>query len=120
MTSDESCESRARSKSIIGGALLILFAAIALWAMRGLDRGTLRMIEPGGLPRAMALGIGGLGVIVLAGGLMKDRGGAVPPVAIRGTVVVLLSMAPPQKLGPDQMRTSGGLRLGAAPRALIS
>lgn len=123
MTSDEIYDGRVRSQSIIGGALLILFAAIALLSMRELDSGTLRMIGPGGLPRAMAIGIGGLGVIVLVGGLLKERGGAVPHVAIRGTVVVLLSIMlfaltiRPFSLGT--LSTPGLGLLGAGPLAIM-
>lgn len=123
MTSDELFESRARSQSIIGGALLILVAAVALWAMRRLDGGTLRMIGPGGLPRAMAVGIGTLGLIVLAGGLLKDRRDAIQPFAIRGTVVVLASIMlfamtiRPFALGA--VSTPGLGLLGAGPLAIM-
>jgi putative tricarboxylic transport membrane protein len=50
------------SKELLAGVTLVAIAAIALYAGRDLEAGTLRAVGPGALPRALA-------VLVLAGGL---------------------------------------------------
>lgn len=91
MISTETAPARG-TQNIAGGALLIAFAGFALWAMGDLDSGSLRVIGPGGLPRAMAYGIGALGLLVLVGGLIRRGGEDVEPFALRGVLVVLAAI----------------------------
>ncbi len=56
------------SKDLLAGLTLVLIAALALFAGRDLDPGTLRAVGPGALPRALALMVlaGGVGFTALA------------------------------------------------------
>lgn len=80
------------SQSLAGGLLLIGFALLALWAGRDLDPGSLRSIGPGGLPRAVAILIGLLGIVVAAMGWRRDAS-RVEAIALRPVLVILLAIS---------------------------
>jgi len=54
-----------------GGLFLLVVAGIALWGGADLSAGTLRQIGPGMLPRALAVLLGILGAILLAGAFVR-------------------------------------------------
>lgn len=84
---------RVRSSSdLLAGACLLALAGLALWSGRGLDAGTLRAMGPGMLPRAVALGIGLVGLAICALALLKD-GPGLGRWPLRGPVAVTLAVA---------------------------
>lgn len=105
-------------ESLAGGLVLIAFALFALWAMRDLDSGSLRQIGSGGLPRAVAILLGLLGVVIAVYGWRSETARFVGP-AVRPVVMILLAIfvftatIRPLALGPV---TTPGLGLvGAGP-----
>jgi hypothetical protein len=80
-----------RDQSFWSGVTLLGFAAVALWAMRDLDSGSLSGLGPGGLPRAAAIFVGALGTLIVVLG-RKGGGEPVGSFGFRGVVVVVLAI----------------------------
>lgn len=78
-------------QSLGGGLMLLGLAGFALWAMNDLDSGALGSLGAGGLPRAtaMLLGIVGLVLVVLG---FRGTGGRLPSFSARGLLVVLAAI----------------------------
>jgi putative tricarboxylic transport membrane protein len=70
------------------GLFLIGIAGIALWQIADLPVGTVRQFGPGMLPRALAVIVGALGLVLFVRAL---RGGAAPAerIALRGPLFVI-------------------------------
>jgi putative tricarboxylic transport membrane protein len=78
-------------RDLLAGASLLGLAALALWASRPLDPGTLRAVGPGLLPRATAIGVGaaGLALVVLSALRAGEGLGRWP---LRGPLFVTLAL----------------------------
>jgi putative tricarboxylic transport membrane protein len=79
------------SKDLLAGFVLVVIAAFALYASKGLESGTLRSVGPGALPRGLAVVVllAGLGFVVAA----LVRGGE--PLGrwpLRGAIFITLSL----------------------------
>lgn len=108
--------------STIGGVALCLIAIVALWAMSDLSAGTLRAIGPAAMPRAIAMGMGVLGVLLCISGI-QGRDDGIEALPVRGTVVILVAIIlfaitiRPVALGP--LTTPGLGLIGAGPIAIL-
>lgn len=80
-----------RGQSFWSGTALIAFAALALWAMRDLESGSLSGLGPGGLPRAAAIFVGALGVLITFRS-RKSPGEPLGTFGFRGVVVVVFAI----------------------------
>jgi putative tricarboxylic transport membrane protein len=78
-------------RDFVAGASLLALAAFALWASAPLDPGTLRAVGPGLLPRAVAVGVGAAGLVVVALSLWKD-GEGLGRWPLRGPLFVFLAL----------------------------
>lgn len=78
-------------RDFLAGASLVALAAFALWAGAPLDAGTLRVLGPGMLPRAVAACVGVAGLAIVAFSLVKGDAplGRWP---LRGPVFVSLAV----------------------------
>jgi putative tricarboxylic transport membrane protein len=91
---EPTARSRATIRSpsdLLAGASLVAVAAFSLWAGRGLDSGTLRMMGPGMVPRAVAVAVGGVGLLLVLMSLLKD-GPSLGRWPLRGPIVITLSV----------------------------
>jgi putative tricarboxylic transport membrane protein len=71
-----------------GGAFLLIFGLAAWWFARDLNIGTLRSMGPGMLPKAFALILAGLGVLLILQSL-RNQGPALEAWSVRGILYVL-------------------------------
>ncbi|MGL4728873.1 MAG: tripartite tricarboxylate transporter TctB family protein [Bosea sp. (in: a-proteobacteria)] len=71
-----------------GGVFLIIFGLFAWWLGKDLSTGTLRAMGPGMLPKAFALILAGLGVLMALNSL-RSRGPALEAWSVRGILLVL-------------------------------
>jgi hypothetical protein len=78
-------------RDLLAGACLLGLAVFALWAGARLESGTLRSMGPGMLPRAVAIGIGVVGLIEIVRSLVKD-GPAIGRWPLRGPLFVCLAV----------------------------
>jgi len=79
-------------RHLVAGLALIALAAFALWAVSGLSSGTLRSMGPAMLPRAVAVAIGGCGLIFVVLGFTQ-KGEPLAPWDLRGPLIVAAGMA---------------------------
>jgi hypothetical protein len=70
------------------GLSLVAFAAFALWQAADLAPGSLRRIGPGAFPLALSVQVGGCGLLLLLGSLLRD-GEGIGRTRLRGSVFVL-------------------------------
>jgi putative tricarboxylic transport membrane protein len=73
------------------GLIFIAFGVTALWLGRNYQMGTLMRMGPGYLPRALSLGLVGIGCFVLARAFF-NRGEAIGASAIRPQFFILLAI----------------------------
>ncbi len=71
-----------------GGLFLVVFGLAAWWFARDLNMGTLRSMGPGMLPKAFALILAGLGVLLILQSL-RQPGAALEAWSLRGILYVL-------------------------------
>lgn len=79
------------NQSVVGGGALVALAAVALWALRDLDVGTLGQMGPAFLPRALAVMVGASGIALIVIGVTRS-GERISGVALRGALVVPLAI----------------------------
>ncbi|TGD97352.1 tripartite tricarboxylate transporter TctB family protein [Methylobacterium nonmethylotrophicum] len=109
-------------RSLVGGLLLVGLAALALTLTRDLGQGTLRSMGPGMVPRALAIGLGLCGLVLVGIGLVR-RGHPLDRLPLRGPVVILLAITAfaltirPFPLG--DVATPGLGLLGAGPLTVV-
>lgn len=83
-------------RSLAGGLLLVGLAALAFVLTADLSQGSLRSMGPGMVPRALAIGLGLCGLVLVVAGLMRRGSGFDPSplrLPLRGPVVILLAVA---------------------------
>ena len=78
-------------RDFAAGLSLVALALFALWASAPLDRGTLRAVGPGLMPRSVAIGVGVVGLAVVALSLWK-RGEGLGRWPLRGPLFVGLAL----------------------------
>ncbi|KQZ48974.1 hypothetical protein ASD54_19350 [Rhizobium sp. Root149] len=78
-------------QNFAGGLALAGVAGLALWLLSDLNAGSLSEMGSALLPRALAIGLGSLGLII-AGIALVRHGSAIEKTELRGTVFVLLSI----------------------------
>lgn len=78
-------------QSLVSGIVLMLLAVFALYLTRDLPQGTLRAMGPAMLPRWLAIGVGGCGLLLAIIGLTKD-GHRLESFSFRGPIVVTISI----------------------------
>ena len=78
-------------ESLAGGLVLVVFALFALWALRDLDGGSLRQIGSGGLPRAVAILLALLGLVIAIRGWRTETA-RFARLAARPVVMILLAI----------------------------
>lgn len=78
-------------RDFLAGASLVALALFALWAGSRLDPGTLRAPGPALVPRATALAVGFVGLLVVALSLLKD-GATLGRWPLRGPIFVSLAI----------------------------
>ena len=74
-------------RNLVAGLALIGLASFAVWAVGDLSQGSLRAMGPAMLPRFVAIGIGGCGLIFVTLGFLQKG----PPLAaweLRGPLIV--------------------------------
>ncbi len=119
---------RVRSpRDLLAGALLVALAAFALRVTAGLDAGSLRALGPGMLPRAVAAGVGVVGLALAAMSLVRHG----PPLGrwpLRGPLFVSLGVlafaltirtAGLAVAGPLVVVVSGAASADTRPRELV-
>ncbi len=78
-------------RDLLAGALLVALAALALRTTARLDAGTLRALGPGMLPRAVAAGVGAVGLAIVALSFVR-RGPPLGRWPLRGPLFVSLGV----------------------------
>lgn len=78
-------------RDFLAGLCLVALALFALWAGSKLDPGSLRSPGPAMVPRATALAVGAVGLLVVAFSLLKD-GAELGRWPIRGPLFVSLAV----------------------------
>lgn len=78
-------------QAFAAGLAALALAALALAASADLDAGTIARFGPGMLPRALAFGIGALGLVLVVAGLVRP-GHLLERPSIRGPLFVLLAV----------------------------
>lgn len=78
-------------RDLLAGACLVALALFALWAGADLDAGTLRSPGPAMVPRATALAVLAVGLLVVALSLLED-GAALGRWPLRGPLFVSLAI----------------------------
>jgi Tripartite tricarboxylate transporter TctB family len=78
-------------QDLLGGLLIMMIAAFALWLGRDLDSGTLGGMGPGMMPRSAALLLGALGFALTISAFI-ERGGKLEAWTLRGPFFVLLAI----------------------------
>jgi putative tricarboxylic transport membrane protein len=76
-------------QDLAAGASLVALAFLALWASADLPAGRLRAIGPGMLPRALAIALGAVGVVLVVKSLVR-AGASVGRWSLRGPFLVCL------------------------------
>lgn len=78
-------------RDFLAGACLVALALFALWAGSSLDSGTLRAPGPAMVPRATAIAVGVVGLLVVALSLLRD-GAELGRWPLRGPLFVSLAV----------------------------
>ncbi len=78
-------------RDFLAGACLVALALFALWAGSELDPGSLRSPGPAMVPRAIALALGAVGLLVVAFSLLED-GAKLGRWPLRGPIFVSLAV----------------------------
>lgn len=79
------------SKDLLAGLILVAIALLALYASAPLERGTLRNVGPGALPRGLALLILGGGVVFVIAAFIR-KGDALGRWPLRGAIFIALAL----------------------------
>ena len=70
-------------QKFVAGVALVGICAFVLWAMEGLDQGTIKFMGPAMFPRALAILLGIGGVVLIGDSLLRD-GEALAKWSLRG------------------------------------
>ena len=78
-------------QSFVSGLTLVALALLAIWLTRDLSQGTLRSMGPAMLPRMLAYGVAGCGVLLMIIGLLRP-GASLERWNLRGPLLVAIAI----------------------------